>query len=66
MTVMICTGTNDAGKPCKKPYALPIPYKDANALIRDLCPECIDRFQREHREGIPAAPKEKPANQEWF
>ena len=65
MTVMICTGKNDEGKPCKKPYPLSVPYKDANPLIRDLCPECIYRMQRGHRDGMPA-PKEKPKSQEWF
>ena len=38
---------------CGARYFLTIPYAKANKQIRDFCPECIEKFQREH-EGAGA------------
>jgi len=47
---------------CGKPYALPIPYEQANPVIRDKCVECISVMQREH-----VKTDEKPVKkEEWF
>ncbi len=32
---------------CRTHYLLPVPYEVVNPLIRDLCVECIDKWQRE-------------------
>ena len=47
---------------CEKLYTLPIPYDQANPLIRDKCVNCISIMQRNH-EKTPEPVKKKD---EWF
>jgi hypothetical protein len=62
VTERICTGKKEDGTSCREIYDLPIPYEQANPIIRDLCPECIGRLQRDHdRES-----KKEIASQDWF
>ncbi len=37
---------------CGEPYVLPIPYADANPLIRDRCVDCIAIYQQENEEPL--------------
>ena len=47
---------------CGEWYILPIPYEKANQQIRDLCPECIARLQREHEDQ----PRKEEVGPEWY
>jgi len=52
-------------KDCGKLFDLPIPYEQANALIRDRCTDCIAKLQREHEEKMQK-PQPEIAGQDWF
>jgi hypothetical protein len=45
---------------CGKQYELPLPYAQANPLIRNKCVDCISIYQRENDMKL------KPRAGEWF
>ena len=50
---------------CGESYNLPIPYEQANPLIRDLCLPCIKKMQRDYEVEMEKK-QGRPDSEGWF